>query len=328
LAEAWNGTAWSFQTTPNPSGAAEPGSVLDGVSCGSATHCIAVGYYNTSAQTAVMLVEAWNGTSWTIQNTPSPKGALDSYLSGVSCSSATACTAVGSYFSASTGNVTLVEAWNGTAWKVQATPSPAHNSGGYLVGVSCHSSSSCSAVGYYYYSFNTSHAELTLAEAWNGTAWKVQATPSPAGSTSGDESDLEGVSCTSATACTAAGYYWKNSSQAYVILAEVWNGTTWKVQSTPSLAVHTESEAATAPLDGVSCTSTTACTVAGYYENTSGESVTLAEAWNGTSWSVQATPSPEASILYGVSCSSSTDCVAVGSVEDNGTWVGLAEARS
>jgi hypothetical protein len=93
LAEAWNGTVWSFQTTPNPSGAVEPGSVLDGVSCGSATHCIAVGYYNTSAQTALMLVEAWNGTSWTIQNTPSPEA---STFYGVSCSSATDCTAAGS----------------------------------------------------------------------------------------------------------------------------------------------------------------------------------------------------------------------------------------
>jgi hypothetical protein len=328
LAEAWNGTSWSIQKTPNPAGATAPGSVLDAVSCSSATACTAVGYYNIGSETSVKLAEAWNGHGWTIQKTPSPKGALDSYLSGVSCSSAKDCTAVGSYFSARTGNVTIVEAWNGTAWKVQATPSPAHDDGSYLVGVSCLSVRDCTAVGYYFYSFKSSHAELTLAEAWNGTAWNVQVTPSPAGTTEGKESDLEGVSCPSATACNASGYYWKNSSQAYVILTEAWNGTAWKVQSTPKLAVHSESEAATAPLDGVSCSSATACTAAGYYENSAGEVVTLAEAWNGTAWSIQKTPSPEASVLYGVSCPSATACTAVGSVEDNGTEVTLAEAHS
>jgi hypothetical protein len=42
-----------------------------------------------------MGAEAWYGTSWSIQTTPVPSGALSSFLSGVACTSAGACTAVG-----------------------------------------------------------------------------------------------------------------------------------------------------------------------------------------------------------------------------------------
>jgi hypothetical protein len=42
-----------------------------------------------------------------------------------------------------------------------------------------------------------------LAEAWNGTSWAIQGTQTPAGATYGM---LDGVSCTAASACTAAGY--------------------------------------------------------------------------------------------------------------------------
>ncbi len=45
---------------------------------------------------------------------------------------------------------------------------------------------------------------MTLAEAWNGSKWSVQKLPK----TPGDQgSEFLGVSCTSATACTAVGAY-------------------------------------------------------------------------------------------------------------------------
>ena len=40
-------------------------------------------------------LERWNGTTWTIQPTPNPKGAHFSELKSVSCDSPTVCTAVG-----------------------------------------------------------------------------------------------------------------------------------------------------------------------------------------------------------------------------------------
>jgi hypothetical protein len=42
----------------------------------------------------------------------------------VSCASASACTAVGDYYTSVT-RTTLAERWNGTNWTIQGTPSPA-----------------------------------------------------------------------------------------------------------------------------------------------------------------------------------------------------------
>ena len=87
-------SGWSIQHTPNPAGASD--SILNGGSCASATACTAVGSYNTSSAT-VTLAERWNGTTWSIQTTPNPAGGSEIHLIRVSCTSATACTAVGNY---------------------------------------------------------------------------------------------------------------------------------------------------------------------------------------------------------------------------------------
>src|SRR5579863_7317872 len=57
LAEIFNGSEWSVQSTPNPAGAVE--SSLDGVSCLAATECFAVGHYETSSHSKLTLVERW-----------------------------------------------------------------------------------------------------------------------------------------------------------------------------------------------------------------------------------------------------------------------------
>jgi hypothetical protein len=295
LAEVWNGTTWSIQATPSPAAT----SVLTGVSCLSASDCTAAGSSEPNdVLTGVgTLAEAWDGTSWSVQSTPNPSNLTTSGLDGVSCTSPSACRAVGSYHSYSGVDVTLGEAWNGTAWSIQKTPSPAGPITSLLLGVSCPSPSACTAVGF---RDNNSGGEVTLAEAWNGTAWSIQKTPSPAGSI---QSRLLGVSCTSASACTAVGVY-ENGSFTRSTLAEAWNGTAWSIQSTPNPAGNDSM------LLGVSCTSASACTAVGVGNSGFG---TLAEAWDGTAWSIQQTPSPTgSSLLSGVSCTSPSACTAVG----------------
>ncbi len=122
LAEYWDGTSWSLQATPDPAGAGV--SVLKGVSCPAAGFCAAVGRYQNAAGKHVTLAETWNGTAWSIQPAPSPAGARRSYLWAVSCASPTACTATGSYETASRRHVTLAEAWNGTSWSDPAHAPP------------------------------------------------------------------------------------------------------------------------------------------------------------------------------------------------------------
>jgi hypothetical protein len=143
LAEAWDGSSWTIQNTPDPTDAADIS--LDGVSCATASACTAVGfYYQPSSAQTVTLAEAWNGSSWTIQNTPNSAG--NNVLNSVSCTSETACTAVG-YRSPPSGPMeALVERWEGTSWTIQNTPSP---SGGAsrLTAVSCTTATACTAVG-------------------------------------------------------------------------------------------------------------------------------------------------------------------------------------
>jgi hypothetical protein len=159
-AEAWDGTSWTIQPTPNPSGA----SSLSGVSCTSATACTAVGYSNNGS-TDLPLAERWDGSTWAIQTTPTPSGATDSSLSGVSCSSATECTAVGSYDDSSGVQVALVERWDGSTWTIQNTPIPSGATGSSLSAVSCTSATACTAVGSY---TNSAGTQLALVERYTG----------------------------------------------------------------------------------------------------------------------------------------------------------------
>src|SRR6516165_1822594 len=142
LAEFWDGTSWRTQATPVPAGAIQ--AQLLGVSCPAASTCTAVGFYVNSASNDVPLAERWNGTSWKIQPVPNPAGATGTQLSGVSCSAASACTAVGT-----APNATLAERWNGTSWRIQVTPNPPGAFFAQLSSVSCSAASTCTAVGHY-----------------------------------------------------------------------------------------------------------------------------------------------------------------------------------
>jgi hypothetical protein len=316
LAEHWNGTIWQLQSTPNPAGALS--SKLTGVSCASTTDCTAVGYYVNSAGVAMTLAESWNGTSWQLQSTPNPAGALSSKLVGVSCTSSTDCTAVYSYDNSAGVGVTLAESWNGSNWQLQSTPNAAGATYSNLMEVSCTSSTDCTAAGYH---DNSAGVGVTSAEHWNGTSWQLQGTPNPGAL----HSSLAGVSCTSSTDCTAVGFYRNRARpRVPVTLAVRWNGTSWQPQSTPNPAGALQSN-----LRAASCASSTDCIAVGYYENGAGTIVTLAELWNGINWQLQSTPNPAGarySSLRGVSCASSTDCTAVGYYENSArTVLTLAE---
>jgi hypothetical protein len=98
LVETWDGSSWTVQPVANPPGANT--AQLSDVSCTSAVACTAVG-----AGTKVVgftgfdnaLAQVWNGSSWATEAVAHPALQTDSRLTGVSCTAATACTAVGSY---------------------------------------------------------------------------------------------------------------------------------------------------------------------------------------------------------------------------------------
>lgn len=298
LAETWNGAKWSIVATPPPAGASQ--SALSAVSCTSARTCTAVGAYISGA-TLVTLAETWNGSTWRVQPTPSPAAATISQLTAVSCATAKICAVAGFRVGASQVNVPLAEGWNGRAWALQPVPhlAGAHSSG--LSAVSCPSKSSCVAVGNYY---TKPTVGVTLAETWNGHAWRIVPTPDPTGS---NDAFLQGVSCPSASACIAAGF-WYHGAKGPFTLAEAWNGSTWKLMTVPAPAGATRTW-----LYGISCRSASACTAVGSYRNKAGATFALAERWNGTSWRVQSVPRPtKTTYFYGVSCPSASACEAAG----------------
>ena len=257
LAEHWNGSTWAVQTTPNPSGTWLQ---LTAVSCASTRVCTAVGFYTDGAGVVSNLVERWSRGSWSIQSAPPPAGATASKLASVSCASITACTAVGNYTNSAGVVSTLVERWSGGSWSIQSAPPPAGAMSSMLNGVSCPSTSVCTAVGNYNHSGVT-----TLAERWSGGVWSIEPTVDPV-----PKSDrLFAVACASTSVCTAVGSY-TNASAATVTLAERWSGGAWALEASPNPSAST-----TAQFAGVSCPSTTVCTgvgsfysyPAGYYWN-------------------------------------------------------------
>lgn len=380
-AALWNGKAWSAQLPPSPATAGVTD--LNAVSC-SASVCEAGGDSETAQGSPPRtLAEEWNG-QWRIQNAVAPPGATDNSLSAVSCVTASFCEAVGSHSDTAGNTLNLAEAWNGTAWKIQATPSPLSPSGptfDSLGAVSCVSTDFCEAVG------------TGSALVWDGTSWKVQATlpalsVSPisvscatvsfclATSGSGAVATWDGaswsaglsvsgfrpvasVSCVSASYCEAVGggpsgenaTVWNGASwspqptagpagvvldaisclavdsceavgatfgqPSTVTLAEAWDGTSWTIQPTPNPAVTRSSV-----LNAVSCTSATSCTAVGQNVFTNLDLIlTLAEVWNGKTWSLRSTPSnvnAGGNFLSGVSCVTSAGCTAIGATQDEG----------
>jgi hypothetical protein len=181
-----------------------------------------------------------------------------------------------------------------------------------LLGTSCVSASTCESVGY---TLNNAGFYVSLAEMWNGKSWRVEPTPNPPGGFV----SLNGVSCISATFCEAVGS--AQGGGTATTLAEVWNGTTWAIQPTPNPTGVNVSV-----LHGVSCVSVTFCEAVGE-QDVGGTSATLAEVWNGTSWTLQPTPNPAVftNALDAVSCVSATSCEAVGWSDSPG-YSSLAEA--
>jgi hypothetical protein len=260
LAERWNGHRWRIQPTPSSNSRSD----LNAVSCTSASACTAVGG-ELGGTGPKPLAERWNGTSWKIQHVPVPAGWPGGYLTGVSCTSASSCTAVGVAASGPNSGPTgtIAERWNGRTWRIQPTPT-ANSTGDALNTISCTSASACTAVG--------GTASKLLAERWDGTSWTVQATPTPPNTQIGQ--GFTGVSCSSSSACTAVAGGFAPSGP--FLLPERWNGGKWQIQPTPNLPNINN-----LGTPAISCPTSATCTAVDAYI-TDGVTLTLAEQWHGS----------------------------------------------
>jgi len=252
LAERWNGVGWTIQRTPNPAGTSR--SFLLGVSCEAETACTAVGFSTRNGH-QLTLAEHWNGKTWQIQRTPVLRGKASLQFNGVSCTSARACTAVGTYVGGG-----FAETWDGTSWKLHAVPTPSGGKSPMLYAVSCTSARGCTAVGQY----SHGSATIPLAERWNGQKWAAEHVAA-----TGISGSFAGVSCASADACAAVGT--KGSKG----LAERWNGRTWA-----ALPLQIPPGSLSTGLSSVSCNSAVACMAAGNYTDGSATQITWAQQYS------------------------------------------------
>ncbi len=183
-----------------------------------------------------------------------------------------------------------------SVWGIQTIQGPSGSGGrGELLDVSCSSSVHCVAVG-------SNSKGATLAERWNGSQWSIMTTVNPAGA-----NRLGGVSCSSSSFCMAVG------AEGSPIFSEYWDGSSWSLVSMPM-----PSEAKSAAMTDVFCTSPTTCIAVGRYSGSKGpaiESKTLIERWNGSQWTIESSPNVEGNShnqLSAISCTSSTSCQTVG----------------
>jgi hypothetical protein len=222
----------------------------------SATACKAVGYQTSATAGRQTLIEKLNGIRWSVVTSPNVVGStpIANELTGVSCTSANACMAVGDDTNGGVnGEQTLIESLNGQNWSIVASPDPGtpsqFSAGNFLFGVSCARATSCKAIGWFY----NSEVPQTLIESWDGTNWTLDASPNPGA----DYSTLASVSCVSASFCKAVGVTYGGGSLQTLI--ESWHLGAWTVDSSPNVGKGDNR------LSGVSCGSTTSCNAVGYH---------------------------------------------------------------
>jgi len=299
LARIWNGTKWSAVAVRLPAGADD--SVLLGVSCMSASYCVAIGAYAKSsganAPTNAFAV-TWKGTGWTAVTLPKPAtGAPVTIPTSVSCAAAGKCLAIGMYGTVSGNPRPLAWSLAGTTWTDRKPPAPAGTQSALLTGVSCGSASFCVLAG----EASGKASSSTLLDSWNGTSFALMKPAIPAGDAL---VVLSTVSCASATSCTALGSgISMTNPNSPPGLAERWNGKAWSAARLPAAASRLD-------LAGISCPTATRCVAAGANANRA-----AAMSYNGKAWTVTSVPAPAKGtieVFHSVSCLSATVCVAVG----------------
>jgi hypothetical protein len=152
-----------------------------------------------------------------------------------------------------------------------------------------------------------------IAEHWNGKTWRLTDVPGVEGATS---TQLFGVSALSADDVWAVGSYSVDGVGTFA-LTEHWNGSKWSVVSTSN-----PPGSAVAGLNSVSAVSTDDVWAVGLAQDpSSGNFLAFSMHWDGTSWSVVQTASPDGTYwapLRAVSAVATNDAWTVGEYEAGG----------
>ena len=195
LMSANGGTTWTTETLPTqPLG--DPFFNFTAIACPSSSQCVAVGMDLDGSGIALMTTNS--GSTWQSGTLPTSGGNPPDAIAAVSCPSVTICIAV----TADGAGVIYATSNGGSTWVNQIAPVGADP----LRGVSCASTTVCSAVG-----------ESSIVATTNGGTTWVQQT-APAGTLG-----LADVSCPSVSDCFGSG--WNGSAPDVIVTTN--GGTSW-----------------------------------------------------------------------------------------------------
>jgi hypothetical protein len=290
------GTVPGFNFVTSPSVA---NSNLNATSADAPNDIWAVGFSNpTSPLVEQPLTEHFNGTSWTVES--SPTLASGGTLRGVTALSPTNVWAVGG--SSGQGAIPggLIEHFDGTKWSVVPGDSSVN---AVLNAVTAISANDIWAVGQGTNPTNGS-TRGNVIEHFNGKSWS--AVPVPAFSFVND--DLFGVSGDAANDVWAVGVTGRSAAARTEVLH--FNGTAWSAAPAPTFFARTL--AALSPTD--------------VWAVGSSNGTAQIENFNGSTWNVVPSPSvPGTSSLDAVTAVSASDIWAVGTTFSGGTEQTLVE---
>lgn len=246
--------------------------VLEGAAGISLTDAWTVGsYIDTSSGVAEShtLTEHWDGNKWSVVSSPIV-GTFNDTLYGVAAVSSTDVWAVGDSDFGSHIQPLILH-WNGSGWSVVPSPTTSLIIN-ILARVAVVSASDIWAIGYAFGPGN----DQALIEHWDGSVWSLVS-----GANVGTTHDLQGVTAVSSNNVWAVGY----TTSTIVTVTEKWNGTKWKVVPSPNPGTPNR-------LYGVKAiTPKNIWAVGNQFIPAIQGNQTLIEHWNGTSWSVVASPS-------------------------------------
>jgi hypothetical protein len=201
LIESYDGTTWSVMPSPDVSG------FLLSVSC-SGTSCTAVG--STEGAPSQTLIESLSGSVWSVIPSPNTSASETNTLLSVSCASTTSCVATGDFEDGSLQQ-TLVEVFNGSTWTIVPSADASTSDDNVLSGVTCLSSTACTAVGY----STPNDVQQTLIESYDGSTWSIVSSPNTG---TLQTNYLSGVWCTSSVTCSAVGSYGNSLTPAQTLI--------------------------------------------------------------------------------------------------------------
>jgi hypothetical protein len=298
--------AWVPQAIRVPGGVS---SSLAAVSCVSRQFCMASGTLGFASRITAPLIARWTGSGRQAARLARPRWAQTSSLTGISCTSTTACSAVGQFVTWKQLSIVLVERWDGLRWRRERVATPPGYHEGMLNDIACTSEKSCTAVGE---TDTNPNVTYSLVEHWNGKTWSLQPL------VSSPMSDLSGVACPTEHACIAVGTGLLDTGGVVCnqAIATSWNGRAWSTQVLyqPTLDQCTFSFPG---LRDVSCPSPGLCTAVGCVGGDSSPDEPLAFGLHGATWTDQNPPIPSADGGFdSVSCALATACTAVGSNGD------------